>query len=1359
MIEKTSIARPNVDIEIINALLSDRLDILYESFQHDPIQLASFESAEGSILHYCLLFGSSDAFIKLLELTTGTLIQKSTRDYESTANDAAKHTLGHQGSILSKKNSQGNTILHLACQLNHQEAIALLVQKAQTLGVLDAVMAIRNASGKAVRDYASLRKTFAQTWNDNASKLFALIRDRKVTEFIALLTTTHTKGMLDINACDDRGNSLLHAAVKSGNAEMVRVLLSRGCDAYLKNAKGKLAIELSKPGSQIRKILAAAPVIREQVSLAGLSQQPFFNGYLYKWTNYASGYKRRWFVLDNGFLSYYRTEREYPNMCRGSIQTKQIRVIIDSNDRHRFILLTAGNLKLHLKADRTDDVLRWMVALEESCALHKREQASSPTEQASKASSSSLQSSTSSLSMRSYLDGQNGPMLESSQSSLSLRLAEAQAAVSRVSTVIGLLDSQADNTVPSVANGLLADDASNGCIHNGLNKGDINPSAIASIPANLLCIVQNDLQILRSSLDAMSISTEHPERPSLALDPSTATSPNKPLPSIPKGAQTAMPVQTKSSASSDSLPASINEDESINESSSDSDNEFFESSSASNFLTTPVQPRRPSWPLSRALSTRPFIRGHDSSNTTSSNSLMDSPSQRTPEQNSQSLTGTSRGIDSSVAQLSTLQEVLNSDNPMDSNPLNIDSMNSDTMNSDTKSTTTPAKEKHPINSSSLPSKMKQPKEKKTKPIEEHCKAVSHSNNNNNSTNKDIINSNNKIINSFEQTMPGITSNNLLGNEDQRESTEQETNVQCSPKLATMDVHRHSSPHGKHHTSAHASHSTSLHASHSTSLHASLKTSRHSSPHRPAHHSPRLSPHLSLAVHHQIQLESSMDPTDFDSSSETTNQLSSSLNTSLSFDDHSADAEDNEEEQEEQEQEETNNTDTQLATTATHANNSPIATSSLTAKLPMTPIDIEAMSRLPHDKTSFLVQGYSKMGRDELPFKSTMVPKMGLWGLLKNMIGKDLTRLPIPVNFSEPLSMLQRMCEDFEYHELLKKASYESDPCKRLQLIGAFAMSSYASTEHRFNKPFNPMLGETFEYYSAEGDFWYISEQVSHHPPISACHCEGPLWVYWCETNVKSKFRGKSIEVHPLGTCHLVLRKTAEHYTWKKVTTTVQNILIGSMYLDHSGTLQVRNQSNGQHLHLKFHGATWTSGPSKRLEGTVYDGDGRVLDTLHGHWNKTLHSGSMGTIWEKHKPIPHALQYYHFSSFSMALNQLDSDLASWLPPTDCRLRPDQRALEEGRIDESNKLKAALEAAQRHRRKQHASTATSSSSPSTTSQPASPSSSQQHKPKWFRLEADPSIPNGCHWKYLGGYWESRDSHDWSSLLDIFAIPTGQ
>jgi hypothetical protein len=39
-------------------------------------------------------------------------------------------------------------------------------------------------------------------------------------------------------------------------------------------------------------------------------------GWLYKWTNYIKGYQKRWFVLQNGLLSYYRNQAEMAHTCR-----------------------------------------------------------------------------------------------------------------------------------------------------------------------------------------------------------------------------------------------------------------------------------------------------------------------------------------------------------------------------------------------------------------------------------------------------------------------------------------------------------------------------------------------------------------------------------------------------------------------------------------------------------------------------------------------------------------------------------------------------------------------------------------------------------------------------------------------------------------------------------------------------------------------------------------------------------------------------------------------------------------------------------------------------------------------------------
>lgn len=48
--------------------------------------------------------------------------------------------------------------------------------------------------------------------------------------------------------------------------------------------------------------------------------------------------------------------------------------------------------------------------------------------------------------------------------------------------------------------------------------------------------------------------------------------------------------------------------------------------------------------------------------------------------------------------------------------------------------------------------------------------------------------------------------------------------------------------------------------------------------------------------------------------------------------------------------------------------------------------------------------------------------LNLWSIMKNCIGKDLSKIPMPVNFNEPLSMLQRLTEDYEYAEILDTAA-------------------------------------------------------------------------------------------------------------------------------------------------------------------------------------------------------------------------------------------------------------------------------------------------------------------------------------------------
>lgn len=76
------------------------------------------------------------------------------------------------------------------------------------------------------------------------------------------------------------------------------------------------------------------------------------------------------------------------------------------------------------------------------------------------------------------------------------------------------------------------------------------------------------------------------------------------------------------------------------------------------------------------------------------------------------------------------------------------------------------------------------------------------------------------------------------------------------------------------------------------------------------------------------------------------------------------------------------------------------------------------------------------------------------------------------------------------------------------------MSALASNWQRVGKPFNPLLGETYEL--QRNDFKILCEQVSHHPPISAFHAESVNYKFYGSINPNIKFMGKSITIQPKG---------------------------------------------------------------------------------------------------------------------------------------------------------------------------------------------------------------------------------------------------
>ncbi|XP_055623951.1 oxysterol-binding protein 1 isoform X2 [Toxorhynchites rutilus septentrionalis] len=399
-------------------------------------------------------------------------------------------------------------------------------------------------------------------------------------------------------------------------------------------------------------------------------------------------------------------------------------------------------------------------------------------------------------------------------------------------------------------------------------------------------------------------------------------------------------------------------------------------------------------------------------------------------------------------------------------------------------------------------------------------------------------------------------------------------------------------------------------------------------------------------------------------------------------------------------------------------------------------------------------------------RRTRVPEkpnypLNLWSIIKNCIGKDLSKIPMPVNFNEPLSMLQRLTEDFEYSEILDKAAQCKDTCEQLAYVTAFTVSSYSTTSNRTGKPFNPLLGETYECDRTDDLGWRcINEQVSHHPPMAAQYCEGRGWRCWQEFTMTSKFRGKYIQIVPLGYAHVEFPATGNKFTWRKVTTTVHNIIVGKLWVDNHGDMEIfgENNAKGVKCHLKYLPYSYfTRDTQRRVKGVVMDSSSQVKWVINGTWdskieiapvtstsgsveNPVYKTGNYKTAWNRRLPPSDCEKCYNFTVLACQLNEPETDVA----PTDTRLRPDQRLMEEGKWNDSNTEKLRLEEKQRARRREREAEAEKAAAEG---RPYPP-----YEPIWFNKQKEDGTDNLVH-VFKGTYWDAKSKQDWSKCPDIF------
>uniref|UniRef100_A0A8U7MRV7 Oxysterol-binding protein n=1 Tax=Corvus moneduloides TaxID=1196302 RepID=A0A8U7MRV7_CORMO len=420
----------------------------------------------------------------------------------------------------------------------------------------------------------------------------------------------------------------------------------------------------------------------------------------------------------------------------------------------------------------------------------------------------------------------------------------------------------------------------------------------------------------------------------------------------------------------------------------------------------------------------------------------------------------------------------------------------------------------------------------------------------------------------------------------------------------------------------------------------------------------------------------------------------------------------------------------------------------------------------------------KKHRTSLPSPMFSRNDFSIWSILRKCIGMELSKITMPVIFNEPLSFLQRLTEYMEHTYLIHKASSLSSTTERMQCVAAFAVSAVASQWERTGKPFNPLLGETYELIRDDLGFRLLSEQVSHHPPISAFYAEGLNndFVFHGSIYPKLKFWGKSVEAEPKGTMTLELLEHNEAYTWTNPTCCVHNIIVGKLWIEQYGNVEITNHKTGEKCVLSFKPCGLFGKELHKVEGYIQDKSKRKLCALYGKWTECLYSVDPATfeaykkndkknteekksskqvgnteesdemplpdsesvyvipgsvlLWKITPRPPNSAQMYNFTSFAMALNELDKEMESVIPKTDCRLRPDIRAMENGEIDLASEEKKRLEEKQRTARKNRS------------------KSEEDWKTRWFHQGPNPHTGTQ-DWLYSGNYWD----RNYFNLPDIY------
>ena len=300
---------------------------------------------------------------------------------------------------INARDRDGNTPLHLAAMLGRPTTVRLLLDQPD---INDSLL---NYQNRSALDLAKTPDIFQQLQLSRSLFVDATVKDvqklvakQNYDQLQTLLQDSRVESVLDVNSGElatdpstvESGGTLLHEAARKRDITLIQLLLMHGADPFRRDRKGKLPQDVTKDDrtrSILRKSPAAAAAqrgIQEKAILgSGSTQTPDsavggkdsreMKGYLKKWTNYTTGYKLRWFVLEDGVLSYYKHQDDAGSACRGAINMRIAQLYMDPKDKTNFEIQGKSSVKYHLKANHVVEAKRWFWALNNAIQWTKDE--------------------------------------------------------------------------------------------------------------------------------------------------------------------------------------------------------------------------------------------------------------------------------------------------------------------------------------------------------------------------------------------------------------------------------------------------------------------------------------------------------------------------------------------------------------------------------------------------------------------------------------------------------------------------------------------------------------------------------------------------------------------------------------------------------------------------------------------------------------------------------------------------------------------------------------------------------------------------------------------------------------------------